>query len=103
MQVYKVAASENKLLSGKVQQVFQEIGNGESTSNPWQEQRKKSVIKPEEKVQLILFNRFSHWEEDESEVEIENEDESDVKSDELNCFTQTVGERNRKKMFKLKR
>ena len=103
MQVYKVAASENKLLSGKVQKVFQEIGNDESTSNPWQEQRKKSVIKPEEKVQLILFNRFSHWEEDESEVEIENEDESDVKSDELNCFTQTVGGKKQEKDVQIKK
>ena len=60
-------------------------------SNLWQKQRKKFVREPERKVQLNLFNRFSFWEEDESEVE----DEFDVKNDELTAITKNVGKQRR--------
>ena len=52
-------------------------------NNPWQKERKKSVHKPDEKIRINLFNRFSCWEEDESEDE--SEFESGVISDGLTC------------------
>ena len=47
------------------------LGRNVSNLNPWKEQRKKSVQRPKETVQLSLFNRFSFWED-------ENVDESEV-------------------------
>ena len=40
------------------------LGKNVSDLNPWKEQRKKSVQRPKETVQLSLFNRFSFWEDE---------------------------------------
>ena len=50
---------------------LEHLGDNDSVTNPWKEQRKKSVHKPKQTVQLNLFNRFSFWED-------ENDDESEL-------------------------
>ena len=99
LQVCNVADSGNKLLSGKHQEDNGSTNNEDRSINispqlsndGWQKQRKKSVQKPENKVQLNLSNRFSFWEESESE----DKDKCDVKSDELACFTKIVRKQRR--------
>ena len=109
LQAFKLAGMGKKILSRKdhnqkdcddknedgIAHISINQGNDGSELNPWKEQRKKSVQKPKETVQLSLFNRFSFWEDvNESKVEAGSDDE-DGKfdkdcSDQLTCSPKVV-------------
>ena len=111
-QAYKFAAMAKKLVSRKDQEDHSRkdylvqiedrivgnsanLGNGGSELTPWEVQRKKSVPKLNETVQLSLFNRFSFWEdEDKSDVDDGSDDEDDRVdkdgSDNLPCSPKVV-------------
>ena len=84
-------------IEGRSAKTSTSVGDDGTELKTWKEQRKKSVQKPKETVQLSLFNRFSYWEDangDESGVENGNhakdvsDDEDD--SDELTCTPKDV-------------